>query len=588
MRISSHLLAVLFLSSLAWAGACPTGANYINLSNPGVAGYSGNVTLGSGSATLSGAITTCFYSDPVSGLDTNTGADEAHPFQFVKGMPNCASNCAAVTTSATTGWIVKGGSNYARSTGTTLMGGQWTVPAFGYVGVDPTWFSGGSFARPVVNFGNPLSTSLVASCTTDSSSPVISGVVLSNSGVTVFDRFEFTGMCSSSTSNGGTNINGGTGNTIARIYIHGWTETTGSLDDTLFGTAGGSNNTWLYPTIDGADSSLGTVCTSSSCVAGCWNGSGTPTTPCATGFAMNDCTNVQYGIIRHASQGCEGPNMLSWHDNLLEFIFEPGFGNRHGNVVEALSMNSTGVTMNFYNNVIRHVNEGETINVGGTTQNFFNNVCEDDQHFPPNPNSFLLEPFSNNSSGVIVVNFYQNTMDGTCAASTFQVSTWASGSQFNAANNHIIGRTAINGGGSNFFTCNTGGTNSCTVTDNGGETFQTSANATTQNYLLTNDFSPGNGGGTYSTVGAGNNNTSQCSTFSSDRAMCSATGRAVSEVSCDGGLCPSYPTIAVNARPSSGAWDSGAYELTAAPPIPSTTRSGALITADAFWPVRLQ
>lgn len=554
------IIFLLFATSFAVGGTCPSGANYINLNSPGSGGYSGSVTLASGNATLGGAIATCFYSDPVAGLDTNTGADEAHPFLHVKGMPNCTSNCAAVATSATTGWIIKGGGTYHRSSGTPLMGGQWSVPAFGYVGVDSTWFSGASFTRPVISMDNPLSTSLVSRCSFDAGNPTTYAVVLAASSTTVFDRFEFTGGCSSSASSAGGYMQGGTGNTILRLYFHGWTEMTTSSDDTFFMTSGGTNNTFIYLVIDGSDSSEGTVCTSSRCVANCWNGSGTPTSPCATGFAMNDCTNVMYSIIRHVSQGCEGPNMLVWHDNLLEYIFEPQFGGRHGNVVEAQSM-TTSDTAHFYKNVIRNVNEGETINIGGGTQYFFNNICENDQHFPPNPNGFLLEPNSSNASGVINVWFYNNTVDGTCAASTFSNSTWATGSTFNAANNHIIGRRAISRGLSNFFACNPGGTNSCTVHDHGGEVFMKKGTATKENYLLTNDFSPGNGGGTYRTVGAGLSQSAQCATFSADSALCSGTSKGVAERSGDGGFTVSFPAVTENTRGTT--WDAGAYQLSA-------------------------
>jgi len=556
--ITTALAGCLWLfSGMAHAGTCPGGANYLSLANPSANSNAGSVTLASGSATNS-AITNCVYSDPVAGSDsTGTGADESHPLKYVKGMPNCSANCASVTTSATTAWIVKGGGVYHVNAGSPIMGSSWTVPAFGYVGVDPTWFTGSSFSRPVINIDNPLSTSLVSSCTYEGTNTTIVSVP---SG-TVFDNFEIIGMCSTDVGgagNGGTMISSGGGSIIERVYLHGWTESTSSTDDRLFATGGSGSNRYLFIDINGGDSSLGTVCTATSCpggVAACWNGS--PTTPgtCATGWAMVDCDDVEYSVVKHASQGCEANTIHIWHDNDTEYIFEPAFGTpccRHGNILEPLLMNSTA-TAQVYNNVFCHVNDGQNTNLNGTTMYIYNNVWCDDGHFPPDANGLFIEPFSNNSAQLLTAFIYNNTFDSTVGASARAGSTTSS-SVVTFANNHIIGRTSPIG---NLFTCSNSPNPPCTITDNGGEVFMPTATATTQGYVIGNYFAPTLG--TNSTVHAGLNESSSCgSGFTA--ALCSGIG-SVSEGSGFGGLVPVYPRVTVN--PRSTTFDAGSYQFNA-------------------------
>ena len=100
----------------------------------------------------------------------------------------------------------------------------------------------------------------------------------------------------------------------------------------------------------------------------------------------------------------------------------------------------------------------------------------------------------------------------------------------------------------------------------------TTGTATTQNYLLSNDFSPGNGGGTYGTVGSGNAITSTCNTGNFTNDLCSGTTKkGCSEASGSGGFVSSCPAIAVNAR--GGTWDSGAFQATGTAIAPSCSPS---------------
>src|SRR5271170_2496956 len=79
--------------------ACPSGANYINPAT-GAA-----VTLASFGVNI------CWYV-AANGLDTNTGADEQHPFLHAPGMPNCSGNCSLVHLIAGVGIILRGGDTW--------------------------------------------------------------------------------------------------------------------------------------------------------------------------------------------------------------------------------------------------------------------------------------------------------------------------------------------------------------------------------------------------------------------------------------------------------------------------------------------
>jgi hypothetical protein len=94
--------------------------------------------------------------------------------------------------------------------------------------------------------------------------------------------------------------------------------------------------------------------------------------------------------------------------------------------------------------------------------------------------------------------------------------------------------------------------------DNGGNTFQSTPAANAQGYTLSNNYAPTSSSG--ATVGVGSNLASLCSSFSSDSALCSGTSGAVIEQDGRGGKIAVYPGIPIIVRPTTGAWNSGAYQ----------------------------
>jgi len=550
-------------SALAAGGSCPSGANYIDLTNPANGGGNGSVTL----ASL--GVTSCFYIS-AAGADTNSGTSEATPWLHAPGMPACSGTCSSTTPAANEGFILEGGGTWHKSSGSPSTGGGWDFSQSGsngspiYVGIDPTWFSGGSFARPIINMDNPLSTGTVSSCSFADDGASALNV---NGSFVIVDGLEFTGTCMSGSGDASVALPGVNRNQVfERIYVHGWTYTTSVGDDGLvmFGNQSNSQedtDRFLFDVVDGADSTYGANCTTPSCVI--VNGGNNFVTNGASGWGFGYGWDVEYSVIRHVSNGIQAGDIAFMIGNLMEYQFEPSLpGGRHGNVVEQNFGTDCTVGL-FYNNMVRNVNEGINWATGCATQYIFNNVFFNDGHFPPDPNGILMGGPGKNGTSVVTAYLYNNTAQGVRfngASSNSSWTGWAPGSSSTWANNHIMDFTSI----TSFSDC--GSDSGCTRTDNGGEKFMTTSVANSNGYAISNNYAPTLVSSP--TVGAGINATSSfCSTIPNSLAISaceSGTGGAVTETSNWGGEFAQYPNVTPNLRPTSGVWDAGAYEFAAA------------------------
>lgn len=203
----------LFFASMASAGTCPTfvatGAGYVD----NIAG-----------------VTSCFYIDAVGGLDTNSGATELLAWQHAPTMANATSTSAAHTPSAGEGWIFKGGvtNGSASFPMNPPYGGTSSQPT--YMGTDRTWFTGGSWSRPIFDGGgstgyNTCSQGFI----TD---------VAHQANFVIYDSLEFTGLywnCTVTNLYGASYISTGTftgshGWEAINVYGHGWSHGTSAGD----------------------------------------------------------------------------------------------------------------------------------------------------------------------------------------------------------------------------------------------------------------------------------------------------------------------------------------------------------------------
>jgi hypothetical protein len=339
------------------------------------------------------------------GSDSNAGTSKTAAWLHAPGMPNCTANCAAHKPAAGDKFIFRGGDvwHFGNSSVSPFTGGQWNLPLIipyndtndkncqfegvqtgcVYIGVDSTWYTGNGWSRPILDGDNPLSKSLVSSCTFQTG-PASSG--FTNSMVVlaadvIFDNFEMRGLCAETPSpkvsqNNYLAYNGtghlGTGMVFeTNVYIHGWTASTtaGLSTSTIPCVAlGGSNNglqTIDHVVVDGSDSVAG------ACAAG----------------SFPSFYHMRYSLFRYTTQ-LIGQWCHDIHDNVFEYYDAP-IHPTHGNLFKC-NNDSTGNAHNqpqntpnvFYNNIARHASTAFSVagNVKlwfcptGIPEYWFNNV----------------------------------------------------------------------------------------------------------------------------------------------------------------------------------------------------------------------
>ena len=575
-------------------GNCPSGANYLN------AATNTMVTLSSL------GITSCYYV-AASGSDSNPGTSEGSPFLHSPGMQNCSANCAAVPwrLAAGTGIIFRGGDTWhfgnssltpsgtsagyagvktgCANNGTTPAGlciADTNDSSSGtpiYYGVDNTWYSGTSWSRPILNADNspcnsrtigPMPDGFTCSSATDitgNGQPyyVVSGCAYqvgtgSNNLVNInfakyiyFDNFELTGLCQNDVGQpAGTDTYISYGGDQAPIYItnnyiHGdshvafaganssgaCTSSTVCMNlyafngKVIVGTVG---ETVQYNVVDFSDS----------------DPQGTGICYPGTGFY-----NVAYNVFRYSSQ-CIPVNLHVFHDNLYEYYYENG----HSNLIEDAETSPIGT---IYNNVFRHLFGKLVIWPGpagsGDSSYVFNNVFYDvstSQYF-----DYGNIGVGTNSGSYFIFN---NTFQSNGSASTV-IACSASANPFANLNNHFIDDLSA-------YPSSCSGMTTTTPVSISNATATSDVYTSSQTYA----YSPVAGNGP--TVGAGTNEYSgYCSTLlgSSDSLIQAAARACRSDTSyaCaynatthSVSTCPARTAVA---RPTSGAWDVGAYQYSA-------------------------
>jgi len=566
--------AVLSISGIAFGqgGACPSGTNYINP-------MTGTLT------TLSAlGITNCYFI-AASGSDSNAGTSEATPWLHMPFTNSCSNNCSTVqnlvshnsTALAGTGFIFRGGdtwhfgnSSASPYTGSTLQMNYFNGPSGTaghpiYYGVDPTWYSGGSWARPIFTGDNPTSTSTtLTSCPYQTppgaNAPATNDLIsIAGDSYVTFDNFELTGLCESDLNDtkddAYVNYGSATGPVFTNLYIHGWTHVAFSNGcsatqvcfniKAMAGSGGPPGDTIAYCVIDGSDSD-----------------------PSAAGIFFIGFWNAYGNVFRYMGQGIYR-DLHVYHDNLLEDWDSAGDGAAHSNVFESDGEYPTGPDV-VYNNIFRHICTPFQ-NCGtqafwpsppvGLTEYWFNNIAYDFQsgieYWAVGQNTIDQGPL------VLFNNIWENSGTGvfSCPSSYAHPLT--------LVNNFYINE------GSPYAMC----TSQITETT---ELTLTHATATSDGYTASETYAYSPTSGSSPTVGAGTNEGSQnaayCSALlaSSDplvqaagTACQSGTGYACTYNS--GNHTVSCPAMTAVARPSTGKVDIGAYQFgDPAPPQPPT------------------
>ena len=535
------------------------------------------------------------YFVAANGSDSNNGTSETTPFLHAPGMSNCLTNCSQSLLKAGVGIIFRGGDTWHfGNSSATPYAGIWAGTCIGtqktglclhdvlasssspvYYGVDKNWYSGSSWSRPIFNADNSLCNSgtigtmpdgFTCSNGTDvtgNGQPtyVVSGcayqistandfVDIGFSSYVYFDNFELLGLCQSDAgqlTGNDTFVDYGADQGpiyITNLYIHGdshvqfaaangsggCTSSTVCMNLYAFngrvtvGTVGDTvqNNVVDFSDSDPAGSGL------------CYPG---------TGFY-----NFSYNVVRYNSQ-CIPVAVHVMHDNLWEFYYENG----HSNLWEDAE---TSPIAAIYNNVFRHLVGKLVIWPGptgsGDSSYVFNNVFYDvstSQYF-----DYGNLGVGTNSGRYFVFN---NTFQSNGSTSTV-IACAASGNLFNNTNNHFIDDVSAY-------------PSSCTGMTNTSPILMSNSTATNDGYTSSQTYAYSPTAGASPTVQAGTNEYSgYCSTVlgSSDSLIQAAgtacrsdTTYAVSYNASNHTVSASTKTVV--SRPTSGAWDVGAYQYSA-------------------------
>ncbi len=523
------LCAFLLTSAMAFAagGTCPASSSY---TEP----VTGNTT----ESLSTMGVTSCYFIDFVGGADTNAGTSEGAAWKHAPGMQGCSNNCSGASLTTGEGFIFKGGVTWDSTTA------QWNWSQSGssghpmYLGYDPTWFTGGSWTRPIMSCSGSCQAQMAISAT-----------------FVNIDNFEFTGIFSTQSSGTVANLYAinitATGNRTINLYnsyFHGANVAHDGAHVSTFvswPTAGDDNtSTFHHNVIDNSD-----VCI----IPGGYTGGAGFT--CTMSGLQGGPRQIFMNWFSNMSNGVVVDNPTDFHNNHIEWIvLSPDNGTDHENMFE--SNGESGAGMVNYNNVLQH-----EYNVGlvdfqmgpntGITSYAFNNVL------PDMDGGNMEQTYEGLGVATGTAYWFNNTAEagpdsttpgGTCGRSTNTNMT------SNIINQHCI-TTAT---GTSWWSGTTGNNFTTNLP-------QSKATANGQGYTLgsTYSFQPTSISG--STVGAGTNEHALCTTISGVNA---AAGTACNSDT-SYGVTYNTSTHSITgvgrsstvARPTATAWDIGAYQF---------------------------
>ncbi|HTC64989.1 MAG TPA: hypothetical protein VK709_19265 [Candidatus Saccharimonadales bacterium] len=494
------------------------------------------------------------YYIAASGSDSNNGTAKTTPWLHAPGMPNCSSTCSSITPKAGDSFILRGGDTWTSSSfpWTWTWSGSSSSP-IQVGGLDQTWFAGASWTRPILTGGGTFP---------NGGSAQVFFLALSDVSSVTVSWIEFTGfyLGSSATAWVGYLDRGATGTniTIGNNYFHGWKHAAGINE----GDPGGNVTAILCHT--------GNTDATTSIYRNAIDGSDTAKDDFTGIYTTGGCGDIYQNYISWIIDAVNEGSIVSFHDNVLANDGGECYAGcaSHNNVMEENS-GPTSANSFFYNNYF--VNPASTDNSGGIvlqlaphsgqTSWFFNNVITNGPLYQAN--EVVCADALSGGGGTCTI--FNNTMEaGTDStppggmpirAGSFNGSK--SPAAINLYNNHTISSA------SPMYTtsdCTSG----CKVTQNPNPNLiQSKAAANAQGYTLAQAFSFSPTASSGATVGSGVNETSLCTTIYSLNA---AAGTACQSDTTYGIVYDTTthtvtgPARTTVARPSSGAWDAGAYQ----------------------------
>jgi hypothetical protein len=446
----------------------------------------------------------------------------------------------SITPAAGQGFILKGGDTWVASD----LGDVWkwggTSGSPIYIGVDQTWFVGGSWTRPIFSCGG-------ASCS--GTGNYANYFMIVGSYVTI-DNIEFTGLLASGT-------NGQPSYVVTELdhdivensYFHGWTMANGATRDAQMVVSFSNNNFPPYTSqgsglffsvIDGSDTARNSMHAIG----------GSP-------------TYIVGNVIQYVTNTADNIQASNVHDNYFGPVVLSFQSGAHQNVLSVCCADNSNTNQFFYNNVFTGTTCGpcggvvklwlDQFGTSNTVGYAFNNVIYNNA-----PGNMINQGHGTAGTNVGTWNFFNNTVE--CGTDTSQAPCVnatgvpiTSVATFNSINNHWISSTAP-------IVCSGG--YSCPETS---DLTQSISKANGQGYssARTFVFPPASGSG--STVAAGTNVQSMCATINGLDATAGAACKKDTGYACSystGNHTVSCPARTPLLRPVSGNWDVGGYQWT--------------------------
>ncbi|HUI92690.1 MAG TPA: hypothetical protein VLX68_10620 [Chitinivibrionales bacterium] len=458
------------------------------------------------------------YYIAANGSDSHTAAQartKSLAWAHLPGMADCGAACASFAPAAGDSFILRGGDTWGASSQVVDWHWPGTAASWIYIGVDKTWYAGGSWKRPVFDCRG-------TACASGGNQLQVSGSYV------IIDNMEFTGLYKD-TGGGGANsvLTLNSFIEVRNCYVHGWTHAAGSTDNgqsysiEAHGGYPHDETSFHDNVIDGA--------------GGAQN----------DGNGILNGTYVYNNVIRYVVSGLLGDfNVV--HDNLVEHNVLSYAGD-HCNLIFVFHPES-GSRLLAYNNVVRHSGcaGGMAFWLNGNagcascTTYAFNNVLYDVDN---GIMAIGAHPSSGNTGTYYVYNNTVMSNGGACMgngeASPRSVTHYA--------NNHCVNANSY---------CDVTGT---TGVNDGGNVLQTTAQAAAQGYNAGQLYALSPAAANNATVGAGVNFSNLCATMPD---LCRDATYAVEYDSVNHAVVA--PARAPKPRPSTGNWDAGAYEYGAA------------------------
>jgi hypothetical protein len=365
-----------------------------------------------------------FYIDYASGSNSNSGLDKTHPWKTSPYMQTGASctgsgNAPSYTHAAGDQQIFKGGVTWPAACFQMTITAGGASSAQDYYGVDLSWFSGGSFTRPLFDLAYAsLSGGNDAFQLTNGVTHVtIDNFEVAHQLIKVAAGYLFTGAAVHAVTYGG--------NTVKNGFFHDWA----TNDNFTASSYGDFGNGCLLGAISLMDS------TECSDVNGYVFNGGVKHFV-RWGGACENCSEVQNSKFHDVFAGCFSVN--SCHDNEFynvvsdaqTFCNTTGAG-CHTQIIE----DDGGANFNkWYNNVI-HDNTAAVTIFGCTGDSIYNNVIWNSGNF-----AIMLDTHCSNSTSTSVGSVYNNTVDCSNSAGCFRYFYRSNGTPgiLNLQNNHWI------------------------------------------------------------------------------------------------------------------------------------------------------